>query len=116
MNVDTVTFLSEGTDKIISPEELLVLAYSTGFPIGIADDELIEYGESIAELIVRRMVLNAKMTFLAAYEYNTYSFGHGFMIVENPNDVNGYYIEGTELEATVDMAYAHLAEVLNGYY
>lgn len=114
MNVDTVAFLSEGTDKIISPGELLALAQSAGFPIGVADNELIGYGQSIAELIVRRMVLNAKMMFLAVYEYNTYSFEHGFMVVENPNDVNGYYIEGTKLEATVDAAYAHLAEVLNG--
>jgi uncharacterized protein YuzB (UPF0349 family) len=112
-SLDTVGALIQGSDEIVQPEELLFLAQH-------ADFDVVEYGESVAELVVRRMIMMAKMTFMAAYRYYTYSYwedGEIRYIVADYDmgpQCEGYYTCGDSLETVVDNAYGFLQEAMYG--
>lgn len=108
---DVVGHLIEGADVIVTPEEMLLLGQQSGFPINLCREGLIEFGTYITELVVRRMILNARVTFLASCGYNTYSAGEGFTIT-NPADKDGFYVHGNMLERVVDTAYEWVTENL----
>lgn len=113
LDMDTVGNLVKGADKIVTPEEILLLAKHAGFPIGVADENLVEYGQSITMLVVRRMIMNAKMTFLAAYGYGTYEANGQYHITDHHDDDSSWLYSGDNIEQAVHIAYTWFVEQIS---